>query len=398
MKRRILIVIDSLHSGGAEKSLVSLLSLFDFEKYDVDLLMFSAKGLYLPLVPHEVNKLSIQNYSIVRISELIKKRKFKDMCIRLSLSIALRNPYKRNRMHTAQISWNWISKGIHKVNDKYDIAIAYSQGTPTYYVAEKVDADKKICWVNTDYKLAGYNKSFDRKYYEQFNKVIAVSDYNKEVFVSEMPAAQMKMGVIYDIVSPSLIKSMALQEGGFDDRFDGLRILTIGRLVEAKGYDMAIEACYKLKQQGYKFKWYVIGEGSLKGKMERTIKELKLEDTFILLGTFQNPYVFLKQSDIYVQPSRFEGYGLAIAEARILQKPIVATNFTVIHNQIRHGENGLIVNMNSEDIGDGIKRLIDDKDLKESICFKLSQEIIGTEKEIHKVYSIIESNELETVN
>ena len=120
-----------------------------------------------------------------------------------------------------------------------------------------------------------------------------------------------KTCVVYDIVSPTLIKSMALKDDGFNDNFDGIRILTIGRLVDVKGYDLAIKACYKLKSKGYNFKWYVIGEGNLKSKLENMIKEFQLEDTFILLGIYQNPYVFLKQCDIYVQPSRFEGYGLA---------------------------------------------------------------------------------------
>ncbi|MGX2961382.1 glycosyltransferase [Peribacillus sp. JNUCC 23] len=392
--KKILFVIDSLNSGGAEKSLVSLLTLLDYQKYDVDLLMFSPVGLYLPLLPKKVNILDVPDFIKVQhnsLKYLIKNKNFKELYIRLRASLSLRNPNNKKNMHSAQISWRWISQGADKLNKKYDVAIAYSQGTPTYFVAEKVEAAKKVCWVNTDYKIAPYNKSFDTKYYKQYKEVIAVSDHNKSVFINEMPSAKEKTSVIYDIVSPKLVKSMALNDGGFDDNFDGLRILTIGRLVDVKGYDMAIEACYKLKMQGYKFKWYVIGEGSLKSKLENMIKELQLQDTFILLGIYQNPYVFLKQCDIYVQPSRFEGYGLALAEARILQKPIVATNFTVVHNQITNRENGLIVSMNSEAVYEGVKEIIENNNLKEHFCKNLSNENVGTEEEIKKVYLMIES-------
>ncbi|MED3939489.1 glycosyltransferase [Priestia megaterium] len=392
--KKILFVIDSLSSGGAEKSLVSLLTLLDYKKYDVDLLMFSPTGLYLPLLPKEVNVLEVPKFIRIQhnnIMHLIKNKNFKELYLRFRASFSLRNPSAKKNMHSAQINWRWMSKGIDKLSKKYDIAIAYSQGTPTYFVAEKVKAVKKICWVNTDYKKALYNKVFDAKYYSQYGNVIAVSDHNKEVFINEMPSVKEKTSVIYDIVSPKLIKSMSVNNGGFQDGFDGVRILTIGRLVDVKGYDMAIEACYKLKKQGFKFKWYVIGEGSLKSKLENMIKEFQLEDTFIFLGIFQNPYVFLKQCDIYVQASRFEGYGLAIAEAKILQRPIVATNFTVIHNQIQNRENGLIVNMNPEAIYQGIKEIIKDNNLKEHFYKNLSQENVGTEEEIYKLYSILES-------
>ncbi|WP_002146225.1 glycosyltransferase [Bacillus cereus] len=392
--KKILFVIDSLNSGGAEKSLVSLLTLFDYEEYEVDLLMFSPTGLYLPLLPKNINILDVPVFmtsQYTNMKYLLKNKHFKELGIRIGKSISLRIPNKRKRMHVAQINWEWLSKGIDTLNENYDVAIAYSQGMPTYFIAEKVEAQQKICWVNTDYKLASYNKMFDIKYYEQYDNIIAVSDYNKEVFVNEMPSIKEKISVIYDIISPNLIKSMAIQRDGFDDNFKGIRILTIGRLVEAKGYDMAIEACYKLKKKGYKIKWYVIGEGHLKRKLESMVSEYGLENNFIFLGTYQNPYTFIKQSDIYVQPSRYEGYGMAIAEARVLKKPIVATNFTMVHNQIKNRENGMIVNMSSEAIYQGIKEIIENNDLKTDLSENCNEENIGTEEEIKKLYSIMKN-------
>ncbi|NOV00212.1 glycosyltransferase [Paenibacillus planticolens] len=394
MKKKILFVIDSLHSGGAEKSLISLLTLFDFQKYEVDLLMFSPNGLYLPLLPKEVNVIEVPVYmrnQMRGFKHLIRQRNFKQIFVRLGVSTSLRIPHLKKNMHGAQINWGWISKEIEKLDKKYDVAIAYSQGMPTYFVAEKVSAVKKLSWVNIDYKIAGYNKEFDINYYEKFNQIIAVSELCKDVLVSELPSMKSKVTVIYDIISPILIRSMSNENGGFTEEFEGMRILTIGRLVHQKGYEWAIEACHKLKEEGFKFKWFAIGEGELKTKLEETVKRLGLEDTFIFLGTHQNPYTYLKQSDVYVQPSRFEGYGLAIAEARILHIPIVTTNFTVVHNQITDRENGLIVNMNSEDIYMGIKNMMEDGSLRQKISSNLKKENVGTEEEIHKVYALIES-------
>ncbi|MDY3002432.1 MAG: glycosyltransferase [Romboutsia timonensis] len=394
MKKNILFVIDSLASGGAEKSLVSLLTIFDYSKYNVDLMMFSPEGLYLPLLPKELRVLNPPEFLLNQskgIKHLIKKRKAKDLYFRMRLSLDIRNSYLKNKFHGAQISWKWASKGITNLDKIYDVAIAYSQGMPTYYVADKVKSHKKICWVNTDYKKAPYNPVFDEGYYNKFDNIVAVSDYGKQAFLEKMPSMKSKIEVIYDIISPTLIKKMSCEEGGFDDEYDGVRILTIGRLVDVKGYDMAIEAAYKLKKDGINFRWYAIGQGSLKDKLADMTKKLGIDDKFILLGTYTNPYTYLKQCDIYVQPSRFEGFGLAIAEARILEKPIVATNFTIVHNQLKDKQNGIITEMNSESLYKGIKNLIDNEELQKHIRLNLSKENIGTEDELFKVYSLIES-------
>ncbi|MGE7856162.1 MULTISPECIES: glycosyltransferase [Bacillus] len=390
MKKKILFVIDSLQSGGAEKSLVSLLSLFDYTKYEVDLLMFSASGLYLPLLPKQVNVLGVPTIikrQAEKFNYLIKHKYFKELFLRIGASISLRNPYINKNFHAAQIVWKWLSKGLESLKEKYDVAIAYSQGMPTYFVANKVYAYKKIAWVNTDYKLAAYNKDFDLNYYEEFNEIVAVSDVCKEVLTQEIPKIESKIQVVYDIISPTLIKSMANENEGFSDQFDGLRILTIGRLVYEKGYELAVEACYRLKQKGYRFKWYVIGEGNLQSELEDMVSKYNLHDTFMLLGTFKNPYPFIKQSDIYVQPSRYEGYGLAIAEARIFQKPIVVTDFITVHNQIKNRENGLIVKMDSEAIYEGVKEIIENDLLKKHLCENLKKDKVGTEEEIKKIYA-----------
>ena len=392
-KKKIVFVIDSLSSGGAEKSLISLLSIFDYSKYDVDLLMFTQKGLYLSLVPDNVNILEPPLFSKLQnksIKYLLKKGKYKQLYIRLRTSIDVRNMYLKRKFHGAQITWRWTSKIIENIDNVYDVAIAYSQGMPTYYVADKIKAKKKVCWINTDYKKAPYNPSFDIKYYEKFNEIISVSEIGRTSFIEKLPSMKQKTKVIYDIISPKLIKLMSYENNGFNEVYFGIKILTIGRLVHLKGYDIAIEAAYKLKKEGIEFKWYVIGEGELKKNLEALISKYSLEENFIFLGATSNPYTYLRNIDIYVQPSRYEGFGIAIAEAKILQKPIVATNFDVVYNQLKHEENGLVVDMNSTALYRGIKKLIYDEQLRNSLINNLSKEVMGTEEQVLKIYDIID--------
>lgn len=382
MKKKILFVIDSLHSGGAEKSLVSLLSLLDYSKFEVYLLLFNKSGLYLPLVPKQINILEVPSYFNGCQSIKMKLAKLKN-------SILIRHPYYKNNYHGAQITCRNILSCLENQKQSYDVAIAYSQGLPTYYVVEKVIANKKICWINTDYKKASYNPNFDRVYYEKYKYIITVSEKNREVLEEVYPEFKYKMKVIYDIISPDLVKTMADEGDGYTDNFDGIRILTIGRHVHLKGYDMAIDTAKLLKENGVKFRWYSIGEGILTGDLKKKVKENNLENDFIFLGTYTNPYPFIKQCDIYCQPSRFEGFGMAIAEAKILEKTIIATNFDIIYDQLKNMYNGLIVDMNSSEIFKGINKCIYDSKLISNIKYNLKKEKVKSELEFEKIKKLI---------
>lgn len=392
MKKKILFVIDSLNSGGAEKSLISLLSLLDYDKYEVDLLTFRSGGLYEPLIHESVNRLKSPDIFTTMsksIKEVLINKEYSNFFWRIKSSIDIRYKMRFTHIkHGAQAMWPNLKNKIQSLNKEYDVAVAYSQGTPTYYVAEKVEAVKKICWINTDYIKAGYNIEFDKKYYNNYNNIVTVSNKNKEILEKVFPKYKTKIKVIYDSISPKLVINMAKEDKGYNDDFDGIRILTIGRHVHLKGYDIAIDAARILKEKGIKFRWYSIGEGVLTSRLKQQVKENNLEDEFKFIGTYTNPYPFIRGCDIYCQPSRFEGFGMAIAEAKILKKPVIVTNFEIASEQIKDEENGLIVEMNSQSISTAIIRLMDDI-FKEKIVSNLKNEKVGIEEEINKINKIL---------
>lgn len=395
MKKNVLFVIDSLDVAGAEKSLVTLLSMLDFKKYKVDLFLFSHGSMLEQLVPSEVTILPPSNYTAFSRQSLkrsiiasIQCRDLKMLSARLKYSVTIRQK-KCSNAQKARIYWENISKVIENNPKTYDIAISYAQGVPTFYVAEKVKAKKKFAWVNVSYRLERKDQEFQKKFYDQYDKIVAVSDSAKEVLTETFPMYSKKIEVIYDINDPQFIANMAEIGDDYDDDFDGLRILTIGRLAHQKGYDFAMEACKKLKDQGIHFRWYALGKGPLKEEIEQMIKENNLEEHFVLLGVKANPYPFIKNADIYVQTSRFEGFGLAIAEARMLNVPVVTTRFDAVFNQMIDGKNGLVVDMKVEAIVDGIKRVIGEKGLREEIIKYLQVEKKGNVEELEKFYQLI---------
>ena len=184
---------------------------------------------------------------------------------------------------------------------------------------------------------------------------------------------------------------MSKNENGFNDSFNGVRILTVGRLSKEKGQDLTINVLDRLKNEGYKVKWYCIGDGPEKDNYKQIIKNLKIETDYILLGSKLNPYPFMKQCDIYVQPSRHEGYCITLGEARCFDNPIVTTNFTGAKEQIKNEVTGLICDTSEEGIYKSIKDLLDDKDLYNNIKINLSKEIVDSTSEISKLDKVLSS-------
>ena len=396
MKKNVLFVIDSLHCAGAEKSLTTLLSLLDYSKYDVDLQLFGYGGALEELVPKEVNILKPMEY--IKFSSLstknaviksLKNMNFKMLSSRLKFSLAIRKNNYSNAQK-ARIYWQKVSNVIEENNKEYDIAISYAQGVPTFYVAEKVCAKKKLAWVNVSYKLEDEDRVFQEQFYDKYNKIVAVSDSAKNIFLETFPKYTDKLEIIYDINDANFIRRMSEQGQSYNDNYTGLRILTIGRLANQKGYDIALEACKILKEKGIEFKWYSLGIGPLKEEIEKYINENNLENNFKLLGVKSNPYPFIKDCDIYVQTSKSEGFGIAIAEARMLNKPVVTTIFDAVYNQMKDRKNGLVVDMNSQGIVNGILELINNKKLTNEIISYLKTEKKGNTEELEKFYKLIE--------
>ena len=353
-KRRFLFLIDSLVCGGAEKSLVSLLPLLDYDRYDIDLMMIGRGGIFESYIPPQVNVVDFPNGGgwWMWICQA-----FNSLLIRLF-----------PKRHYAELRWTALHTAMPRLKQTYDVAVAYQQGFPTYYVAEKVSARRKLAWVNADLVKAGYRESFNRRYYDRFDHVIAVSDqlYTMLAQASFVPAE--KLVTVYDILNVDLIRRMADEEGYTDTLSDGtLRIVTVGRMSSPKNYLLAVETAHELMRRGLNFRWYFVGDGGDRPAVEQRIREYGLEDHVVLLGLKANPYPYMAQANIYVQTSTFEGFCLTLCEARLLHKPEVSTNFPVVYNQLRHEENGLIAEMNATSLADNIMRLATDDALRQHI-------------------------------
>lgn len=397
MKKKLLFVIDSLICAGAEKSLVSLLNQLDYSKYEVDLQLFAYGGELEIYIPKEVNVLPClpyMDFSRKSLKEQILysvRKNWSFFWARWKYSYALRSNGKLNNVAIARIFWKILSSCFSPTEVEYDCAVAYAQGGPTFYVADKVLAKKKFAWVNVSYNLQNEEKSFQSQFYKQMNGIVMVSESALSVFQSVYPEYAHKMYMIRDIVDSSMIFSLSENGTSFNDGYNGLRILTVARLNKhQKGYDIALKACRILKDRGIHFRWYAIGRGPYKEEMQEFIRIHQLESHFVFLGTTSNPYPYFKDADLYVQTSRHEGFGLSIAEARLLNTPVVTTEFDAVYNQMVPEKNGLVVPQDPVLVADAIERILKDKSLYNHIVSYLKQEKKGNPEEVKKFYHLIE--------
>lgn len=361
--RKVLFIIDSLTCGGAEKSLISLLPLLDYSKVQVDLMLVERGGVFEQYIPTDVTVVGFPRSRTLyfRVTQL---------CFSILLKVL-------RRRHGAEVRWWAMNKAYDKVNEEYDVAIAYQQGFPTYYVAEKVQAKRKYAWVNVDLSKAGYNEQYNRQFYNVYDKVVPVSDVLCDMLKGTGYVDSAKLYTVYDILNVDLIWKMSRESLEGSSRHE-VTIVTTGRLAPQKNHVLAVETAAILKKKGMDFVWYFVGDGSERIRIERLIQQYALEEQVKLVGMKPNPYPYMAMADVYVQTSSFEGFGLTINEARILHKPVVSTNFPVVYNQIKDGENGLVAEMTPESVAEKILMLINDDALRERIIDATKREVNTT--------------------
>ncbi len=370
----------NMNIGGTEKALLNMISEVPLDKYDITILMLEEYGGFINLIPEGVRIEYVNGYK--NIKELLnnppqltalnffsKGKLIKACNILFFQSIS-------KILNDRSIFYNYLLNDQEELKSEYDIAVAYAGPMDfiSYFVVKKIKAKKKIQWIHFDITKIGFNLNFAAKIYNKFDKIFVVSDEAKNKLVNMIPALKEKAEVFYNIVSTEIINTQANYGKGFNDEFDGIRILTVGRLTTEKGQDLAIRVLARLIDDGYKVKWYCIGEGNSRKKYEKLIDENNVKDKFILLGSDPNPYPFIKQCDLYVQPSRYEGYCITLIESMCLNKPIVTTDVNGVKEQIKNEETGLIVGIDENEIYNAVKKLINNNELCRVFCNNLSKE------------------------
>ena len=368
--KNILMVIPTLRMGGAEKSVVSLLKALDPGRVRVDLLLFEGGGALAGEVPGWVNVIEADPVTRGMLLEI--RYHLRPMLLSGHPAAAAARVWMTVRAALRQklglppaFSWKTARRFIPALEKRYDAAVGCLEGVTDFYVLDKVRADRKVGWVHTDLSKRN-NPPQDGVYYARFDAMATISDICLEAFRKAFPEAGKQMRVVENIVLPQDVRAKAAAPAAQWDT-DRIHLITVGRLDHHKGIDVAARACKVLKDRGVDVCWHVYGEGVMREEITRYVQQNGLEKHFVLEGLADNPYPYMKKAHLLVQPSRLEGKSLVLDEAKILGKAIVVTNYPSVADQIEDGVTGVITGMEPEQIAGGIRRVLDDPALKQTL-------------------------------
>lgn len=352
--KKIVVVTNSMVYGGIEKSLIELLHYLIINN-DVTLILASKNGELFSKIPEKVK---------IKIMYKGQKKNLLKMYYKLRLRTT-KNFSKE---------CNILTKIYDHDDETYDLAIAYSTpvSLPNYYVIRNLIAKKKIMYLHNDIDRISVSPLSSKLLFRKYDNIIAVSYNCKKSFIELFPELSNKVIILENLVDETNILKLSYEPiipKTFDRGF--IHICTVGRIEREKGQDIVPEVLFLLKQKRYNVKWHLIGDGSLVKTITDRADELKVSDMMVFEGYQDNPYKYMRSSDIYVQTSRQEGFCITLKEAKILRKIIISTDFPTAYEQINNNINGVIVPFDPLSLATAVIKIIEDNKMRNTLLNNL---------------------------
>ncbi len=352
-KKKILFVNNNMKIGGVQKALLEVLKQIHTQ-YEVTLLLFRKTGALLDQIPADVRvQETSSHFEYLGISQgecsTLKEKLTRGMYAVISKKLGIGM--------TTRVMGLTVPK---KATEHYDAAISFLHcgaykicyGGVAEYVLKHTNAEKKICYIHCDYANSGTASEYSKQLYPQFDTIACVSNSVRKQFLSILPNMKEKAVVVQNPVDTAEIKLLA-QKDPFPYDPGYVNVLTVARLAEEKGVDRVIHAMEQMHTK--QFRYYVVGDGILKGQLEKLINEKHLEDTVFLLGEDANPYRYMVGADLLMVPSYNEAAPVVFQEALVLGLPVFTT-CTLSAKEMIPEKFGFVVNNTDDAI---LKMLLD---------------------------------------
>lgn len=353
MKKRIIFVTEALWIGGIETALVNLLKSLDYEKYDVTCLILRNDQTMAPRLAKQVRLLVADRHDSVSFPNTYRWARLYHLTEESSSPSLL---HKAMMWAVPAIKWVENRLYIHYIcenlkNEHFDTCVIYSDRTAETAV-RAIRADKYLMFYHHGAMRREYH---DEIGYQKSERIIAVSNAIEQKLRVFRPKYAYKMITIQNLVDLDDIWRKAVEPVPEVFSPDMFHIVSCGRVSREKGMDLAVEACAELVTNGCEYvHWWIVGGGPAEQEVRIKIASLHMENHVTLLGMKPNPYPYIKRADLYVQPSRFESYGLTIAEAIALGRPIVSTDTDGARALICHEKNGFLCSIDGQGIASSI--------------------------------------------
>lgn len=356
--KKLLVFGYTMDMGGAEKALSDTLN-YLVDKYDIDLYLLKDEGVLMDSIPKKVKvgrlRTNIFSYILFRYVPLYRK-------------------YKINKI---------AKKG------KYYAALGYMEGRSATWVADIKDDIKKIAWIHND--VSKFNIGIKRKEiissYNKLDKVVCVSKQAKDIFCKYYKIPSSKVCVIYNLIDEKNILKKSNEKSIKNNKFT---VVNVAKMRDQKRHDRLIYAAKYLKDLGYDFKIQLIGDGPNFEKVKELVNENNVSDKVELLGLQTNPYPYIKNADVFVLSSEFEGYGIVVKEALLLKTPVISTKTTGPEEILDHERYGMIVPNNDRSIANKLKEVLDNKKILDKYKKELENYKGDNEEIIAQTLELIE--------
>lgn len=376
MKKRLLFFTNSLYGGGAEKVLQTLLCNLDLNKYDITLYSVN-EGVLNASYPKGINyKYIFKQNSTSLLSRLWAK---------ISNKFKLIIYYK----FSPRTFYRFFVKG------KYETEIAFIEGYSTRIISGSTNRySKKLAWIHTDLKnnhwtdIAYQNAQEEILSYNNFNTIVCVSEVIKNITYDLFNSNNLI--TLYNPIDDRHIRLFSKDTTQIPKKVDKIiKLISVGRLAQEKGYDRLLIVANRLICDAYNISLTILGDGSDRTKLEKYIEENRLSKYISLHGFVENPYEIMANYDIFVCPSRAEGYSLVIAEAMIVGLPIISTYCAGPNELLNYGEFGILTKNDEDSLYLGLKQLLDNpkdiqfyaqKAIERGKYFSLENQILEIEK------------------
>lgn len=352
--KKILFLYGPLGGGGAERVLIDLLNNLDYTKHEVDLCLYVNQGVLLPEVPKEVTIIPLwETYTLY----------YK---IAYRCSIWFKN--------------NFLFKRIlkQKITKKYDAEVSFLEGMPLKLHAMMDTKAQKITWVHCDlfnfpYEANQFANGEELKAYNKMDRVVCVSNDSLVAFEKRFPNCTSIKTVIYNPID--ITKINRLVKESIIKKNELFTIVTVGRLTVQKKIDRVIRLAARLKAENYKVHFQIIGDGELKKELLDLATTLDVLDIVTFLGFIKNPFPYIKNADLMLLPSAYEGFGLVICEAMLLEVPVVSTKTAGPIEIIDNDTYGLLCEHDDESIYQAVKKMMVSEALRNHYIMQGSERV-----------------------
>lgn len=357
MKRNVLFVVDEKRMGGVSVLLEDILNMINIKNYSIDVLVLHNNGSMLNNLPKDVNIIYGTSYFEAidyTLKEVLKSGDFKRIYHKIKIILD---------MKTGNIKNTIIRERKKILNKNYDVEIAFKDGFTALFTIFG-NSKTKIHWLHYEYKKINPNAKYDKLFKRilpKFDKIIAVSEGVEQAF-NKIYHLENKTSIIPNLVNTDKIIKKSKEKSDVILSKSDINFVSVGRLHIQKGYDILIEVVHDLNKSNFlpkNFKLRIYGDGPEKFTLNSLIRKYHLEDKIYLLGKVMNPYKYVKNSDLFILPSRYEPFGLVIIESMTLGVPVLATENHATSKIIQNRKNGYITENSYQGIYEGLKYLLE---------------------------------------